>query len=181
MQGLATASGTLSPAVALLLKGVCKGMVLANFRVLVFVVAGLAALGLGTGALAFLEPAQPGREQPALPPPARVPPAPENPRPPQEEKPFTLRTTNFEVHAPTRRVAQLIGAEAERQRKAMALRWLGKEMDAWTTRCPIKVTLTTNGAAALRRSLLTTAASSAWTCTSRALSISCSPIRCRTK
>jgi hypothetical protein len=55
------------------------------------------------------------------------------------------RTPNFEVQAPTRRIARRIGEAAERLRKKQARLWLGKELPRWAKRCPIKVTITLQG------------------------------------
>jgi hypothetical protein len=50
----------------------------------------------------------------------------------------TLRTPNFEVHAPTAVAARVIAAEAEFHRKELALKWLGRELPAWSSRCQIQ-------------------------------------------
>jgi RNA polymerase sigma factor (sigma-70 family) len=142
---LAAVAGTVSPSVALLLKGVCKSMFLAKIRMTVLLLAAVATLGLGAGAFAYLDPGKKDEKPVPAPPPPPLSPMTENLDPPADEKPVKLRTTNFEIHAPTRRIAQLIGAEAERQRKAQAVRWLGEEMPVWTTPCQIKVKLKTNG------------------------------------
>ena len=122
-------------------------MFLAKIRTLVFLCAAVATLGLGAGVFAYRNPGK--EEEKPLPPPRPVAaplPVAETQGPPVEEKPVTFRTTNFEIHAPSRRIAQLIGAEAERQRKTLAVRWLGEEMPDWKTPCPLKVTLSNNGA-----------------------------------
>jgi hypothetical protein len=51
-------------------------------------------------------------------------------------------TANFKVTAPTPQIARRIGLAAERIRKTQARLWLGKELPAWPTRCPIRVTVT---------------------------------------
>jgi hypothetical protein len=56
------------------------------------------------------------------------------------------RTTNFEVRAPSTKVARQIAKAAERHRKKVARVWLGRELPAWAERCPIHVTLTLAGA-----------------------------------
>ena len=48
-----------------------------------------------------------------------------------------FRTTNFTVSAQTPQLAREIGLTAERYRKELAIEWLGKEMPAWSRRCPI--------------------------------------------
>ncbi|QDU22629.1 RNA polymerase sigma factor [Urbifossiella limnaea] len=45
--------------------------------------------------------------------------------------PFVHKTANFEVTAPTAAVARALGEEFERQRKAVAVEWLGKDLPAW--------------------------------------------------
>ena len=55
-------------------------------------------------------------------------------------------TTNFVVEAPTPQIAQQIGQAAERYRKEKAIQWLGQEMPNWGQRCPIRVSVTMNGA-----------------------------------
>jgi len=56
------------------------------------------------------------------------------------------RTPNFEVDAPTRQIAEQVGKAAERCRKEIAIDWLGKEMPTWGQPCPIRVTVTLDGA-----------------------------------
>ena len=58
----------------------------------------------------------------------------------------SFRTPNFVVEAPTPQVAQQIGQLAERYRREKAIDWLGREMPPWPEPCPIKVTVTVNGA-----------------------------------
>jgi len=150
-KAVAAATGTVPAAVALLLKGVCQSMFLNKLRIVLLTLVALAAVGLGTRTVVYraladepppaVEPPPPPRPAPVVPPPVAVEP------PAVEEKPGKHRTPNFEVTAPTRRIAQLIGAEAERQRKAQALRWLGKEMPPWPQPCPIRVTITMNNSA----------------------------------
>jgi hypothetical protein len=48
-------------------------------------------------------------------------------------------TTNFLVVAPSADIAKQVAEEAEIQRKALAKRWLGKEIPDWSQRCPICV------------------------------------------
>lgn len=47
------------------------------------------------------------------------------------------RGVNFTVSASTPELAREIGVAAERQRKELALEWLGKEMPPWSKPCPI--------------------------------------------
>lgn len=48
-------------------------------------------------------------------------------------------STNFLVVAPTAEIAKQVAEEAEKQRKALAKCWLGKEIPDWSRRCPICV------------------------------------------
>jgi hypothetical protein len=59
------------------------------------------------------------------------------------------RTTNFVVEAPTPEIARKVGESAETYRSAIAREWLGKEIPAWTTPCPIRVKLTRGEAGGL--------------------------------
>jgi hypothetical protein len=58
----------------------------------------------------------------------------------------SYRTQNFLVEAPTPQIAQQIGEYAERYRKEKAVLWLGQEMPNWQQPCPLRVTVTMNGA-----------------------------------
>jgi hypothetical protein len=57
-----------------------------------------------------------------------------------------FRTPNFTVEAPTPEIAKKIGQYAEYYRKEKAMQWLGREMPQWPEPCPIKVTVTLDGA-----------------------------------
>ena len=59
------------------------------------------------------------------------------------------RTTNFTVDAPTIDAAKAIAEHAETCRKEIARQWLGKELSAWPTPCPVKVKLTRGEAGGL--------------------------------
>jgi hypothetical protein len=48
-------------------------------------------------------------------------------------------TVNFRIEAPDLDSAKLVADHAERQRKALALAWLGKELPAWERPCPVRV------------------------------------------
>jgi hypothetical protein len=50
-----------------------------------------------------------------------------------------FRTPNFVINAPTPELAQEMGREAERLRKALALEWLGREMPHWFQPCPVQI------------------------------------------
>jgi hypothetical protein len=55
------------------------------------------------------------------------------------------RTQNFDVHAPTKEIAQQVGQWAEYYRKVKAVEWLGHEMPNWPQPCPLFVTVTDEG------------------------------------
>jgi hypothetical protein len=57
-----------------------------------------------------------------------------------------VQTPNFIVEAPTQELAQEFGKLAEQYRKQKALEWLGQEMPRWPVPCPLRVTVTMNGA-----------------------------------
>jgi hypothetical protein len=54
----------------------------------------------------------------------------------------SYQTRNFTVEAPTTEAAKKVGDHAEICRKSIALAWIGREMPAWSTRCPIRVVIT---------------------------------------
>jgi hypothetical protein len=58
-------------------------------------------------------------------------------------------TPNFTVEAPTPDIARQVGEQAEICRKTIAQAWLGHELAAWKTRCPVRVKLTTGEAGGL--------------------------------
>ena len=57
----------------------------------------------------------------------------------------TYETTNFEVHAPDARIARQVGRVAEKCRKEIALKWLGRKMPRWQKRCPLEVSIRLEG------------------------------------
>src|SRR3954471_15692020 len=59
------------------------------------------------------------------------------------------RSTNFVVEAPTAEIARKVAEQAEVFRSAIARQWLGKEVPAWGTPCPIRVKLTRGEAGGL--------------------------------
>jgi hypothetical protein len=61
----------------------------------------------------------------------------------------SVRTTNFTVDAPTREVAQRVAEQAEACRSSIARAWLGHDLPAWSTPCPIRVKLTAGEAGGL--------------------------------
>ena len=58
----------------------------------------------------------------------------------------SARTQNFAVEAQTAEIAQQVGQYAEMYRKQKAIQWLGQEMPAWGSPCPLRVTVTPAGA-----------------------------------
>ncbi len=149
-KAVAAATGTVPAAVALLLKGVCQSMFLDKIRVVLLTLTALTVVGLGSGTVLYralgeepprvVEPPPPSRPAPPVVPPAVAAP------PVKEERPTaTYRTPNFLVTAPSQRMAQLIGASAERHRTDQALTWLRKELPAWSKPCPIRVTVSMAG------------------------------------
>ena len=102
----------------------------------------LAAVAIGAVALGFRSgAAEPPLYENVVPPPAVPIAAP----PADTEEAATVRTNNFEVTAPTGRIARLLADAAERQRKEKAVLWLGKELPAWPERCPIRVKIQATG------------------------------------
>ncbi|HEX5273187.1 MAG TPA: sigma-70 family RNA polymerase sigma factor, partial [Gemmataceae bacterium] len=126
--------------VAALTEGVCKAMFVEKLRFAVMALVTAAAAGaiiLGYRSTAA---------EPPAPPAVASPPA-ERLTPPDDraETSTTTRSKNFEVTAPTARIARLIAEAAERHRKEQAVLWLGKELPAWENRCPITVKITASG------------------------------------
>jgi hypothetical protein len=54
----------------------------------------------------------------------------------------SFRSTNFNVEASTREIAQRVAERAEECRILTAKAWLGHELAAWTTPCPVRVVIT---------------------------------------
>jgi RNA polymerase sigma factor (sigma-70 family) len=126
--------------VTALTEGVCLAMLVEKLRFVVMALVAAAALG----ALALGYRSRAG-EPPAPPPSAPPPLAVSAVAAEKEEAATTVRTKNFEVTAPTGRVARLIAEAAERHRKEQAVLWLGEELPAWGKRCPIKIQITPEG------------------------------------
>lgn len=59
------------------------------------------------------------------------------------------RTPNFVVDAPTVEVARQVAEHAEACRVSIAKAWLGHELAAWSTPCPVKVKITKGEAGGL--------------------------------
>lgn len=57
-----------------------------------------------------------------------------------------FRTRNFVVQAPTEKLAKEFAELAEYYRREKAMEWLGQKMPDWPTPCPLKVTITEQGA-----------------------------------
>jgi hypothetical protein len=58
----------------------------------------------------------------------------------------SVRSTNFVVEAPTPELAREFAKLAEHYRKQKAIEWLGHEMPPWQQPCPLRVTVTAEGA-----------------------------------
>jgi RNA polymerase sigma factor (sigma-70 family) len=143
-------------AVAALTEGVGQAMRITNLH---FILALIALVGTAVGGTALwalggqdrprpVQAAPPGVVEPPLAPiapapiaPAPIPPAPAHPVVGMPESSAVVRTSNFTVHAPSRRIAQLIGDAAERLRRGQAILWLGKELPTWTELCTVNVHL----------------------------------------
>ena len=61
----------------------------------------------------------------------------------------SFRTTNFVVEADTTAVARSVAEHAESCRALIAREWLGKELPAWSSPCPVRVKLTRGEAGGL--------------------------------
>jgi hypothetical protein len=135
--GQGIAGGIITAKVALLTKEVGKAMLMDKLRVLLVLLLGLGIAGAGTGLLAYGKAQAPKARQEVVPPPTAIP----------QEKASAADSSspNFAVHAPTARLARLVGETAERLRKELALRWLGKAIPDWPEPCSIQVTITPDG------------------------------------
>ncbi len=54
----------------------------------------------------------------------------------------SFRSTNFAVDAPTREIAERVAKRAEECRLAISKAWLGHDLPAWATPCPVRVVIT---------------------------------------
>ena len=61
----------------------------------------------------------------------------------------SFRTSNFVVEAPNPSIARTVAEHAEADRVKIARAWLGRELPAWTTPCPIRVKVTSGEAGGL--------------------------------
>jgi RNA polymerase sigma factor (sigma-70 family) len=131
------AAGLVSARAASLAEGVTTTMVLKKwqFAAVTLVLLGLGGIGAGLASYraAAGEPEAAPRAEPAVQPPPAAPP------PPSAKAVY--RTANFVVTAPTPKTAAQVGRLAERDRKAIALLWLGEELPAWSEPCPVEVRL----------------------------------------
>jgi RNA polymerase sigma factor (sigma-70 family) len=131
--------GNVSTHAAALAKGVATTMLVKklSFMALTLLMVGLAGTGLGFATLRA--PAQ----EPAS---AVVQPAPGlEPPPVLRDSRAVVQTTNFAVTAPTPEIAEQVARAAERNRKALAQLWLGREMPDWSEPCPVRVKITEDG------------------------------------
>ncbi|MCI0460569.1 MAG: sigma-70 family RNA polymerase sigma factor [Gemmataceae bacterium] len=132
------AAGLVSAQAASLAEGVTTTMLMKKwkFAVVTLLLVGLA--GVGAGLACYRAGAEePGAAQETPPAPRAEPAA----RAPRAATPAVYRTANFVVTAPTSKAAEQVGRMAERDRKAIALLWLGNELPAWPEPCPVEVQL----------------------------------------
>ncbi len=61
----------------------------------------------------------------------------------------SFRTANFVVEAPNQNIARTVAEHAEAERLSIARAWLGRELPAWRTPCPIRVRITAGEAGGL--------------------------------
>jgi hypothetical protein len=54
-------------------------------------------------------------------------------------KQYRYRSANFVVHATTAEIARTVGAAAEKNRRDLAVTWLGAELPTWSSQCPVIV------------------------------------------
>jgi RNA polymerase sigma factor (sigma-70 family) len=124
-----------SPGLAELVNGCGGNMLIEKARWFVAVLVVAAAGGIGF--VAYRAGAQDGPRPPVVEPPTVAENAPEPAAP--------VRTENFIVTGVPTRTARLIAEAAERHRKQVAERWLGKELPRWNQPCPIQVKLSEAG------------------------------------
>ena len=133
-----------SPAVAVA-KGVMNGMATIKVSTLTATAAAvLVCLGVGWSGEqprpVPLPPVPPSVAEPAAPVVPGGPPLadPEVVRPGAPPVGAVARGQNFIVYAPTPVMARALAAEAEHQRRALAEKWLGKELPRWSKPCAIR-------------------------------------------
>ncbi len=136
-------AGSAPAHVVALTEGVCRAMFLTKLRTVLLIIGFAGAVLGGTAVWAVGGPGP--RPEPAVAAPAQFAPpiappaAPPVPVLDKAATPAVFHTDNFEVHAPSRRIAQLVADAAERLRKREAVRWLGKELPRWPNRCVVTV------------------------------------------
>jgi RNA polymerase sigma factor (sigma-70 family) len=142
------AAGDLSTTgAASLAEGVARAMLMKKLKIAVTVLLMLGLTGAGGGAVAYRaaareEPPAEDRAPPALAPqPVAVPVIPATPAAAEASR----RSANFKVTAPTPEIAEKVSRAAERHRKALALRWLGREIPDWPEPCTVHVTIAVHG------------------------------------
>jgi RNA polymerase sigma factor (sigma-70 family) len=141
--GQLQAAGTIAPGAVPLAKGVMQAMLMTRLKVVVLLLGLTVAGGLSAVGSYCAGAGEPGavssRGTPGDPPAA----ADEAVAPGlTSEETVSYRTTNFAVTAPTQQLAVDVCRAAERQRKALALLWLGNELPAWPRPCPVRVRIT---------------------------------------
>lgn len=150
------AGATLSPNILTLMEGVRRAMFWNKLKIGVAALALVAMGGLGVGRISYRAGAgePPGTGMPAapsqqvqIPPPVadeveskpeaetNIPPI-DLSKPEEKSKNFSK---NFVVKGVSPEMCEKIAVSAERARKDLAMRWLGKELPTWTKPCPITV------------------------------------------
>jgi RNA polymerase sigma factor (sigma-70 family) len=141
-------AATVPATVAALTEGVGQTMFMTKLHFLLALVAlvGTAVGGTALWTLGAQEPPPAPVVQPPIvlnePPPRASGPAPvpvPAPLAPTAATTAIVRTDNFIVNAPSRRIAQLVADAAERLRKSEAIRWFGKELPPWSEPCAVLV------------------------------------------
>ena len=135
------AGRSIPPAAARLADGVFRSLLMTKIR---WAATAAAVCLTGVGLLGFQAG---GQEPPAAPTPPPTAPlvAPPPPLALAGEQPATVRSANFQVTAPSQRIARLVADAAERARKEIATAWLGKEQGPRQQVCPIRVTVNPAG------------------------------------
>jgi RNA polymerase sigma factor (sigma-70 family) len=136
------AGRTISPAAVRLADGALRNLLMAKVRW----AATAAAVCLTTvGVLGF----RAGGQEPGIIPSAPPPSVPEVVAPPpaqtDRDQSGTVRSANFQVTAPSARIARLVADTAERTRKDAAVAWLGKEQPPRAEICRITVIVSHQG------------------------------------
>jgi RNA polymerase sigma factor (sigma-70 family) len=141
--GVETAGPASAWAVSLA-EGVTRTMMVKKLTVVAIILLVVGLGGAGVGLAAYRAAA----EEPAAARPVPVARAPQAAEPPEAARPVArgrYRTANSLVNAPNWDAAERIAQEAERQRKALALLWLGRELPDWSQPCPVLVKIAGRG------------------------------------